>query len=119
MMFDLNYNDRLTWLKTLLLFDIERNVYLTPFLGKSATVVLLYSMTVIHNGFLGECHDLVTSNDSVIFHIPTVMETDDSNYRQGSHHCYSLNTVVHTVYVNPYKALCSSVQTFSKRYNDD
>jgi hypothetical protein len=62
MMFDLNYNDRLTWLKTLLLFDIERNMYLTP--------------------FLGECHDLVTSNDSVIFHIPSAMETDESNYRR-------------------------------------
>ena len=34
MMFDLNYQDRLTWLKTIIVFDTTRNKYLNPFLGK-------------------------------------------------------------------------------------
>ena len=37
MMFDLNYQDRLTWLKTIIVFDTTRNKYLNPFLGKRSS----------------------------------------------------------------------------------
>lgn len=61
MMFDLNYKDRLTWLKTIIVFDITRNKYLNP--------------------FLGECHDLCSANDSAIFHIePPDMQNVEIEY---------------------------------------
>jgi len=62
MMFDMNYRDRQTWLKTLLLFDITNNQYIAP--------------------YLGECHDLVTANDSVLYHIEEEDEQMDCNNNQ-------------------------------------
>jgi len=59
MMFDLAYRDRQTWLKTLLLFDITNNRYIAP--------------------YLGECHDLVTANDSVLYQIDEDEKMDCNN----------------------------------------
>ena len=93
MMFDLNYQDRLTWLKTIIVFDTTRNKYLNPFLGKrffeptdgpfhwALVLALLTTGNVLQKRLKGECHDLCSANDSAIFHIePPDKENSEIEY---------------------------------------